>query len=67
MKKNEENKEEIDADKFWQQYFEPLKKYVEEKITVEGQFLRMTTNVNYHMPLQEPAKLQLKRDIPRNI
>ena len=36
MKKNEENKEEHDADEFWQQCFESLEKYVEEKTILDG-------------------------------
>ena len=34
--KNEENKEEHDADEFWQQCFKSLEKYVEEKIILDG-------------------------------
>ena len=67
MKKNEENKEENDADKFHQQCFERLKKYVEEKIILEGQFLRMTAIANHYRQLQESMKLQVKGDTPRNI
>ena len=66
-KKNEENKEKNDADEFRQQCFESLKKYVEEKIISEGQFLRMITIANYYRQLQESIKLQVKGSTPRNI
>ena len=59
-----ENKEKNDADEFQQQCFESLKKYVEEKIISEGQFLRMTTIANYYRQLQESMKLQVKGDTP---
>ena len=52
-KKNEKNKEDNDADDFQQQCFHSLKKYVEKKIILEGQFLRMTTTANYYRQLQE--------------
>ena len=65
MRKNEENKEQNDDDKFRWQCFESLKKYVEEKI-LEGQFVRMTTIAHYYRQFQESMKLQVKK-IPLEI
>ena len=67
MKKKKENKEKNDSDKFGQHCFESWKKYVEEKIILEGQFLHITTIANYKRELQESMKLQMKRDTPQNI
>ena len=62
--KNEKNKEDNDADDFQQQRFHSLKKYVEEKIILEGQFLRMTTIANCYRQLQESMKLHVKGNSP---
>ena len=64
LKKDEENEEKNDADEFRQQCFESLKKYVEEKIISEGQFLRMITIANYYRQLQESIKLLVKGCTP---
>ena len=52
LKKNDENQDENDEHRSRQQYFELLKKFVEEKIILEGQFLRMTTIADYYRQLR---------------
>ena len=52
LKKNDENQDENDEHRSRQQCFELLKKFVEEKIILEGQFLRMTTIADYYRQLR---------------
>ena len=64
LNRNEENQEE---NRTRQQCFELLKKYIEEKIVLEGQFLRMTSIAEYYRQLQKPMKIQVKGDTTRNV
>ena len=67
LKKNDENQDENNEHRSRQQCFELLKKFVEEKISLEGQFLHMTTIADYYRQLQKSMKLQVKGDTTRNV
>ena len=67
IEKSDESQDENDEHRSRQLCFELLKKFVEEKVILEGQFVRMSTIADYYRQLQKSMKLQVKGDTTRNV